>query len=76
MARKRRPAEEDDAWAEYLAELFQDEGVQELRTMAVTYYQYYAVCREAGFTAPQAMQLAEAMQSEFLRNAYMQNRGE
>jgi len=64
MARR----DENKVLADYLAQAEQ-ESVAELRTMAETYYAYYAVCRQAGFIPEQAMTLVVAMQSEFLRRA-------
>jgi len=75
MARQQKP-EPENPWRECLNELLQDASVQELRTMASTYFQYYAVCRESGFTDAQAMQLVLAMQASFLANAYANQKGE
>ena len=71
----RRQAEPENPWRECLEQLFQDAGVQELRMMATTYFQYYAVCRESGFTDAQAMQMVIAMQASFLANAYANQKG-
>ena len=75
MARQQKP-EPENPWRECLEQLFEDAGVQELRTMASTYFQYYAVCRESGFTNAQAMQMVVAMQASFLANAYANQKGE
>jgi len=72
----RHKPEPENPWQQYLDELLKDEGVQELRAMAQTYFQYYAVCREAGFTDSQSMQMTIAMQAEFMRNAYASQKGE
>jgi len=62
-----------DRLAAYLKQQDQ-ETIAELRTMATSYFAYYAVCREAGFNSDQAMALVVAMQNTFLVNAQERNR--
>lgn len=68
MAKRRTDENENRVLKEYL-ETANAEAVKDLRTMAESYFTYYATLREAGFDTAQAMQLVAAMQAQFLAKA-------
>ena len=75
MARqKQADIDENKMLLDYLTTQNQ-ETLSELRTMATTYYCYYAVLRQTGFTRDAAMQLVVAMQTRFLAHAQEANDG-
>jgi len=73
MPRQPTDAQENKVLADYIKQQ-SSESVAELLQLAQSYFTYYALCRQAGFSRDQALILVVAMQTTFLENAYRQNK--